>query len=226
MDFIATAPLFAITSVIISLIIGFYVPHHTIKKLSKTRVITEFVTYLSDYERENRMVTTANVRMLKKKLENEGISGHKLKVIESAVICAIDDYDPANRINLFDNIVDINEIDSMTGVQFEQFLKGVFQEKGYGVSSTKASGNQGVDLILRKQGRKIAIQAKRYKNKISNSAVQEISAGKIYHDCNEAYVVTNSYFTQPAIELAGRVNVRLIDRTELMKLVSHRHVDL
>ncbi len=69
---------------------------------------------------------------------------------------------------------------------------------------------------------KIVIQAKRYsaKNRVSLSAVQEVYAAKAYYKANQAWVVTNSYFTKQAKELAAACDVTLVDRADLQKFIN------
>ncbi|MCZ8514352.1 restriction endonuclease [Paenibacillus filicis] len=113
----------------------------------------------------------------------------------------------------------IEEIDKMDGIDFEKRLENLFVVLDYKVTVTPKSGDQGVDLILKKDSKKIAVQAKRYKGKVGNSAVQEILAGRTYYDCSEGWVVTTSYFTESAKNLASKVKIKLIDREELIKLL-------
>ncbi|MDQ1144025.1 restriction system protein [Bacillus sp. SORGH_AS 510] len=119
------------------------------------------------------------------------------------------------------------EIDKMTGIQFEHFVQNLLEKSGYtDVQTTKVSGDEGVDLTARKNGKKIAIQCKRYKAKITNKAIQEVFSGKFVYKCDEAYVITNSYFTENAIQLAKNHKVNLIDRDglfDLMQNVSEIH---
>lgn len=112
------------------------------------------------------------------------------------------------------------EIDKMTGIQFEEFVKDLLKKCGYkNVETTKASGDEGVDIIAYKSGKKIAIQCKRYTGKISNSAIQQVYSGKTFYDCQEAYVITNSQFTENAVTLAKKLKVKLIDRNQLFDMV-------
>jgi len=69
---------------------------------------------------------------------------------------------------------------------------------------------------------KIVIQAKRYGVKIwvSLSAVQEVYGAKAYYKANQAWVVTNSYFTKQAKELAAACDVTLVDRADLQKFIN------
>jgi HJR/Mrr/RecB family endonuclease len=45
--------------------------------------------------------------------------------------------------------------------------------------------------------------------------VQQASSAKAFYGCDEAMVVTNSYYTKSAKELASTAGVRLIDRDGL-----------
>ncbi|MGG0656918.1 restriction endonuclease [Rummeliibacillus pycnus] len=110
-------------------------------------------------------------------------------------------------------------IDSLDGYAFEEYLANIFSKLGFISSVTQKSGDYGADLILEKDNISIVVQAKRYKGNIGNSAVQEIYAAQAYYKANKAWVVTNSYFTANAIQLAKNTNVMLIDRDELKLLV-------
>ncbi|MGG2016477.1 restriction endonuclease [Bacillus sp. S10(2024)] len=88
----------------------------------------------------------------------------------------------------------IYDIDKMNGHQFEEYLGILFRELGYQTQVTKASGDFGADLILRKNNKKIIVQAKRYKKNVGISSVQEIVGAKEFYKANQTWVVTNSNF--------------------------------
>lgn len=113
----------------------------------------------------------------------------------------------------------IEAIDEMDGIEFEYFLCDLFEDHGYKAEVTKASGDFGADLILYKKDEIIVVQAKRYSGNVGVKAVQEVVAATPYYNGTDAWVVSNSYFTKAAIELAERNNVYLIDRDELIKLI-------
>ncbi|MFJ1105216.1 restriction endonuclease [Bacillus albus] len=112
----------------------------------------------------------------------------------------------------------INQIDQMNGRQFEEYLSSLYQALGYQTEVTKGSGDFGADLVLKNNGTKIVVQAKRYKNKVGIQSVQEVVGAKRYYDAAHAWVVTNNYFTEPARKLAHANDVLLIDRDLLIKL--------
>ena len=105
----------------------------------------------------------------------------------------------------------------MQGWQFEQYLAQVFKLQGYRTQLIGGSGDQGVDLILTTGNRRIAVQAKRWSGPVNNKAVQEAYTGMRYYSTHEAWVVTPSYFTSSAIDVANRTGVRLVDRRELQR---------
>lgn len=113
--------------------------------------------------------------------------------------------------------ISLEEIDLMSGIEFEQFIAKLFKKSGYNVELTSASGDQGIDIIASRGIHKIGIQAKRYSGSVGNSAVQEVVAGQKYYGLTKTIVVTNSRFTRSAYSLAEKNNVVLWDR-EMLKL--------
>jgi len=111
----------------------------------------------------------------------------------------------------------------MTGVDFENFLASVFQELGYEVRTTRITDDQGVDLIVSRNGRNVAIQAKGYpRSTVGNTAVQEAHAGRDFHDCQAAVVITNSDFTPAARELGAKLECLLIAGHQMRDLIEGR----
>lgn len=109
----------------------------------------------------------------------------------------------------------IDDIDLMDGTEFEELIAKLFRKMGYDAEVTKASGDQGIDVIATKNGFKYGIQAKCYSGQVGNSAIQEVVAGKTYYSLNKAIVVTNNFFTKTAIKLAEANGVVLWDRNIL-----------
>ena len=118
--------------------------------------------------------------------------------------------------------IDINNIDSLSGYEFEEFLASLFVSLGYKVTKTKKSRDYGADLIVTNNNISIAIQCKLYFNhSVSNSAIQEVSTAKKYYNTDLALVITNSHFSTPSIKLANKTNVVLWDREILINIISN-----
>lgn len=113
----------------------------------------------------------------------------------------------------------LNKVDKMTGQEFEEFLGTLYLNMGYNIEYTPRSGDQGIDLLVRRGNEYFGIQAKRYAKNVSNGAVQEAHAGVGFYGLQKGIVITNSAFTKSAQELAVTLGIVLLDRKELTNLV-------
>ena len=112
-----------------------------------------------------------------------------------------------------------NALHNMSGIEFEAWVVKVLKENGFNdVRGTPATGDQGADIIAKKGGRNIIIQAKRYKGTVGNKAVQEVIGALQYYDGNEGWVITNSIFSSSAIALAQKCKIKLIDGNALSRI--------
>jgi len=112
----------------------------------------------------------------------------------------------------------IYEIDKMSGSEFEEKLSILFSQLGYAVRHTGKTGDYGVDLIIEKDGKKTAVQAKRYgyREHVPESAIQQAFSGAKFYNCENAIVVTNSRYTKYAYQLARSIGVSLWNRSDLV----------
>lgn len=118
--------------------------------------------------------------------------------------------------------VSMSSIDKMDGHDFEQFTAASLRKLGYErVEVTPGSGDQGVDVIAVKDGKRYAIQCKRYSKKLGNKPIQEVFAGKTIYGCSIAVVLTNNYFTEGAKEAAKATGVELWDRDTLRRMMDY-----
>lgn len=104
-------------------------------------------------------------------------------------------------------------MDEMEGHDFEYYCADILKARGFiEVEVTKGSGDFGADILAEKDGVTYAIQCKCYDKPIGVKAVQEVYAGRDYYDRMVGVVMTNQYFTQPAVDLAQKLNIMLWDR--------------
>lgn len=116
--------------------------------------------------------------------------------------------------------VSMRDIDSMGGLEFETFVGELLKSIGYtGVQVTKSSGDQGVDVLAVKDGKKYAIQCKNYSSPLNNKPIQEVTTGKAIYGCDIGVVLTNSTFNQNAIEAATATGTLLWDRSDLQQML-------
>ncbi|MEL3972054.1 restriction endonuclease [Rossellomorea oryzaecorticis] len=116
----------------------------------------------------------------------------------------------------------IEEVDNMSGIEFEHYLVPLFRNLGYYVEITKPSGDFGCDLILKKDKEKTVVQAKRYgaNQKVGVDAVNQVVGAAGYYNATKKFVVTNRYYSEPAKITAKRNNVLLLDREDLIRFIN------
>ena len=99
-------------------------------------------------------------------------------------------------------------IDEMEGHEFEYFCAELLKDNGFvEVEVTKGSGDYGIDILAEKEGVTYAIQCKCYADMVGVKAVQEAYAGRDYYDRMVGAVMTNQYFTAPAVDAARKLKI-------------------
>ena len=116
-----------------------------------------------------------------------------------------------------------SDIDLMEGHDFEYYCAELLRHRGFQeVEVTKGSGDYGIDILAEKEGVTYAIQCKRYTVPVGVKAVQEAYAGRDYYDRMVGAVLTNQYFTQPAVEAAKKLKILLWDRGYLESMIEEQ----
>ena len=112
-----------------------------------------------------------------------------------------------------------DELDGMEGHDFEYYCADLLKQNGFtDVEVTRASRDFGVDILAVRDGITYGIQCKAYAGPVGVGAVQEAYAGKDFYDRMVGAVMTNQYFTAPAVEAAGKLRILLWDREELLRM--------
>lgn len=115
------------------------------------------------------------------------------------------------------------EYDLMEGHDFEYYCAELLRKRGFQeVEVTRGSGDYGVDILAEKEGVTYAIQCKCYTAPVGVKAVQEAYAGRDYYDRMVGAVLTNQYFTRPAVEAAEKLKILLWDRGYLESMAEEQ----
>lgn len=115
---------------------------------------------------------------------------------------------------------ELDEMDEMEGLDFEYYCAELLRNRGFiEVEVTKSSGDYGIDILAEKEGVTYAIQCKRYNGPVGVKAVQEAYAGRDFYDRMVGCVLTNQYFTQPAVDAAQKLKILLWDRDYLEEMI-------
>lgn len=84
---------------------------------------------------------------------------------------------------------------TLDGWQFEQEVANVFRMNGYNAKVTKGSGDGGVDIILKKDGRTSIVQCKHYKNPVPPEPIRALWGCKDDFNADEVILVASSGIT-------------------------------
>jgi restriction system protein len=133
-------------------------------------------------------------------------------------------YGRHKRANLFEDVQQGSAFhlhNGMTWMEFEMLVGEAFRHWGYAVSETGGGGaDGGVDLVLRKGGEKFLVQCKHWKAyKVGVTTIREFYGVMAASGAVGGFVVTSGVFTQEAKSFAARINIDLIDGSELATLI-------
>lgn len=121
-------------------------------------------------------------------------------------------------LKLGDNYISPEDLQSLTGIEFEILLQKRFKEMNFTVAPTRVVGDYGADIILEDNDEtKYIIQCKRFSAKVNLKAVQEVVAALKHYNGDYGIVITNNQFLRSAIELALSNNIELWDGEKLQK---------
>jgi len=112
--------------------------------------------------------------------------------------------------------------------EFEELVAQVWKRKGFKTQLTGRSADGGIDVVAVLNGRRFAIQAKRYSdtNSVGVRSIREYASLNLLSDIAGVIVVTSSRFTPSAIDAARRMEVELVNGADLLKLMNHYRIDI
>jgi restriction system protein len=107
---------------------------------------------------------------------------------------------------------------NLSPADYEQYCAGQLRLAGWSADTTKASGDQGTDIIAQKGDLRLVVQCKLYNHPVGNKAVQEITAARTHERADCAAVVSNSRYTSSAQQLAATNGVLLLHHSDLRSI--------
>ena len=123
---------------------------------------------------------------------------------------------PSTRNDLAGNVC------SMTAIAFKEFTANLFREMGYAVEITPGTGDNGIDLLLRKNNQLIAVQCKRLSAPVGEPVVRDFYSALMSSGAQSGYVITTSTFTSHAYSFAEGKRIQLVDLEALIDLATRR----
>ena len=124
------------------------------------------------------------------------------------------------RARRFDKTKSLTDIRSLTWRQFESFTAEAYKRQGYTVIETPEGPDNGIDLVLRKDGEKTYVQCKHWKaNSVGVEKIRELLGSMTAGGAHNGIFVTSGQYTTPAREFARECGIRLVDGEGLAALI-------
>ena len=97
--------------------------------------------------------------------------------------------------------------------EFNSFIAYVFETDGYKVEELAKKAESGYYLIARKEDQSLIIKSLRYpqEHKVNVDEIQMADAARIFHQTDQAWIITTSSFTDVAKKEAEKLDVELWD---------------
>ncbi|WP_434730761.1 restriction endonuclease [Xanthomonas arboricola pv. pruni] len=105
--------------------------------------------------------------------------------------------------------------------QFELLVGDAFRRQGYSVEETGLGGaDGGIDLILRKDGRRTLVQCKQWKHQqVGVSVVREMFGLLAHHQAHAVKIACIGIYTKDAERFAQGKPIELIDGERLLEMI-------
>jgi restriction system protein len=137
-------------------------------------------------------------------------------------MAAISSYLNARRNRrLLDTRSNLDSLAALGWRDFERLVGEAFRRQGYEVEATGLGGaDGGIDLILRKHGRRILVQCKHWRRqKVPVNVVREMVGLLAHHNADEIRIAAFGGFTPDAERFAQGKPIALIDGPALLRMV-------
>lgn len=138
--------------------------------------------------------------------------------VSMALVLVLRAYLARRFLNAYHTIFELRQMDS---IQFEHYVANLFRKRGYSAKVTVASGDDGVDVQVSKNGEKAVVQCKRYaeSNCVGSEEIQRFIGSMQIYKVRKGFFVATTRFTAHAVRLAHAHHVELIDDVRLAEMI-------
>ena len=119
----------------------------------------------------------------------------------------------------------IEEIDQMTGEEFENFLFWYYKKAGYKVTKTTKTNDLGIDLIVtfyntdNEREENIGIQAKRWSTPVPKEQLTKMMEAKDYYKLDYMFLITTNRVTSEANLYANNHDIIIKSRETIYQIL-------
>ncbi len=107
---------------------------------------------------------------------------------------------------------------SLSGRDFEKEMARLYRTDGYAVETTPATGDEGADLVLRKDGELIVVQCKRQYKPVGPHIVRDLYGTLHHFHAARAFLDATAGFTEGVLTYARGKPIELHDLKYILSL--------
>jgi len=116
----------------------------------------------------------------------------------------------------------LGAIKALSPVAFEHFVAELFRREGYEARVTKASGDSGIDINLRRGESREVVQCKKWEGQVGEPVLRDLLGASVAAGASRAVLVTTGSLTASAEKWRRGQPIRVIDGQELAEIVQER----
>ena len=106
----------------------------------------------------------------------------------------------------------------MSGWEFEKQVARLYGADGYSVVLTKGSSDGGVDLFLKKDGSRYAVQCKNHKKPIGPASIRDLYGAMRHERVRNGIFISSGGYTSGAKDFAKDKPIELLDVSDVIAL--------
>ena len=106
----------------------------------------------------------------------------------------------------------------LRGLEFEHELAELFAQHGYDVVVTPPSGDDGIDLIMRKNGKVTIVQCKAHSRQVGPGAARELYGTLMSRHADEAILASVSGFSEGVRSFVSGKGIRLLSVNDIIEM--------
>ena len=107
----------------------------------------------------------------------------------------------------------------LDGWEFEEEVAKIYRLNGYKAKVTKKTSDGGIDILMRKDGKKIIAQCKHYSNPVSVSVARELNGLKDDFRADELILIASSGVTQSCKKFVkNKPYFKILDLEDIIRM--------
>lgn len=119
----------------------------------------------------------------------------------------------------FQRLTRLEQVQRLDPIDFERLIGYLYQKEGHKVYLTAASGDEGIDLLLRKGSQKTVVQCKRYTGTVGQATVRDLYGAMGHTHADAGALITTGTISAPAAAWAQGKPISLRDGASLMRWI-------